>query len=176
VGFRSVPGQGSEFWIELPLHEAKLLRPAQSRSATPAEALSINTSGARYTVVYIEDNPSNVAVMRGLLEDIERVSLLAVATAELGIEVVRGRRPDLVIMDINLPGMSGYEATRRLRAWPETRDIPVIALTAAAMIGDHQRVSEAGFQRYLTKPVRIDELLQVFEELLPSAPNKAPLA
>jgi PAS domain S-box-containing protein len=174
VGFRSVPGVGSEFWIELPLHEAKLLRPAEPRSATPAEASPIATAGARHVVVYIEDNPSNVAFMRGLLEDIERVSLLAVATAELGIELVRARLPDLVIIDINLPGMSGYEATRRLRASPETRDIPVIALTAAAMIGDHQRISEAGFQRYLTKPVRIDELLQVLEELLPGAPSRAP--
>jgi CheY-like chemotaxis protein len=72
-----------------------------------------------------------------------------------------------VIMDINLPGMSGYEATRKLREWPETRDMPVIALTAAAMTGDHKRVAEAGFQRYLTKPVRVDELLQTLDELLP---------
>jgi PAS domain S-box-containing protein len=167
VGFRSRPDVGSEFWIELPLHDAKLLRPTALGSAAPAVASPTSTADARYTVVYIEDNPSNVAFMRSLLEDIERVGLLCVPTAEVGIEVVRAARPDLVIMDMNLPGMSGYEATRRLREWPETRAIPVIALTAAAMIGDHKRVTEAGFQRYLTKPVRIDELLRVLDELLP---------
>jgi PAS domain S-box-containing protein len=167
VGFLSRPGEGSEFWIELPLHEAKLQRPAPRGSITPAVTSPVGATGARYLVVYIEDNPSNVAFMRGLLEDIERVSLLCVPTAEAGIEVVRARHPDLVIMDINLPGMSGYEATRKLREWPETRDIPVIALTAAAMAGDHKRVAEAGFQRYLTKPVRVDELLPVLDEFLP---------
>jgi CheY-like chemotaxis protein len=121
-----------------------------------------------YTVVYIEDNPSNIAFMRDLLEDFERITLLAIPTAEVGIEVVRERRPDLVIMDINLPGMSGFEATRRLREWPETADIPVIALTAAAMVGDRKRASEVGFRKYLTKPVKIDELLQLLKELLPS--------
>jgi CheY-like chemotaxis protein len=116
--------------------------------------------------VYIEDNPSNIAFMRDVLEEFEHIDLVAIPTAEVGIEVVRDRRPDLVIMDINLPGMSGYEATRRLREWPETKDIPVIALTAAAMTGDRYRASEAGFRKYLTKPVRIDELLQALEELL----------
>ena len=167
VGFRSRPGVGSEFWIELPLHEAKLMRPAAQGPVTPAVASPVGSAGARYTVVYIEDNPSNVAFMRSLLEDVERISLFCVPTAEVGIEVVRAGRPDLIIMDINLPGMSGYEATRMLREWPETRHIPVIALTAAAMTGDHKRMAEAGFQRYLTKPVRIDELLQVLDELLP---------
>jgi CheY-like chemotaxis protein len=73
-------------------------------------------------------------------------------------------------MDINLPGMSGFEATKRLREWPETRDIPVVALSAAAMVKDRGRVSDAGFHRYLTKPVKVDELVGVLEELLvPSA-------
>jgi CheY-like chemotaxis protein len=165
VGFNSVPGRGSEFWIDLPQHHA-------ARNATPTSAamatspLLASVSGARYTIVYIEDNPSNIAFMRDVLEDFERINLVAIPSAEVGIEVVRDRRPDLVIMDINLPGMSGYEATRRLSEWPETKDIPVIALTAAAMTGDRKRASEAGFRRYLTKPVRIDELVQTLEELL----------
>ena len=71
-----------------------------------------------------------------------------------------------MIMDINLPGMSGYEAARRLRDWPETREIPVIALTAAAMLGDRKRLAQAGFARYLTKPAKVAELLAALEELL----------
>ena len=69
-------------------------------------------------------------------------------------------------MDINLPGMSGFEATRQLREWPQTRDIPVVALSASAMVRDKARGDEAGFYRYLTKPVKVDELAGVLEELL----------
>jgi CheY-like chemotaxis protein len=71
-----------------------------------------------------------------------------------------------VIMDINLPGMNGYEATRRLQQWPETRDIPVIALTAAAMVADKKRLETAGFYRYLTKPIKVPELMETLERLV----------
>jgi CheY-like chemotaxis protein len=80
-----------------------------------------------------------------------------------GLEIVRARQPDVVIMDINLPGMSGFEATRALAAWPDTRDIPVIALSAAPL---RRGAGGAGFYRYLTKPVNVDELTSVLEELL----------
>lgn len=125
--------------------------------------------GSRYVVVYIEDNPSNIAFMEDLLADFESVELLTAPTAEIGIELVRARQPDIVIMDINLPGMSGFEATRRLASWPETLEIPVIALSAAAMIRDSARVAGAGFYRYLTKPVKVDELTAVLDELLTAA-------
>jgi CheY-like chemotaxis protein len=104
--------------------------------------------------------------MEDLLADFERVEFVTAPTAEIGIELVRARRPSVVIMDINLPGMSGFEATQKLAAWPETRDIPVIALSAAAMIRDAARVAGASFYRYLTKPVRVGELTSVLEELL----------
>ena len=125
--------------------------------------------GPRYLIVYIEDNPSSIALMKDLLADFERVELLTAPTAEIGIELARARQPRVVIMDINLPGISGFEATKRLHEWPETRDIPVIALSAAAMVRDSAKVREAGFHRYLTKPVRIDELAGVLEDLLQPA-------
>jgi CheY-like chemotaxis protein len=104
--------------------------------------------------------------MEELVEELDRVDLLTVPTAEVGIEVVRARRPDVVIMDINLPGMSGYDATRKLQEWPETKGIPVIALTAAAMTGDRKRYADAGFYRYLTKPVNVAELIETLEGIL----------
>jgi PAS domain S-box-containing protein len=166
VGFESVEGRGSTFWIELP-------RPPAARAPAPVpEALLASESalagghGPRYVIVYVEDNPSNIAFMRDLLEDFERVELLTAPSAELGLEIARARIPDVIIMDINLPGMSGIEACRQLRQWPETRDIPVIALSAAAMIRDAARVTGAGFYRYLTKPVKVDELTRTLEELL----------
>jgi PAS domain S-box-containing protein len=165
VGFESTLGVGSEFWVELPAHAAR------SREVGDGEALQATGSslsgsdGRHYSIIYIEDNPSNIAFMQELIAELERVSLLTAPTAEVGIELVRARLPDAVIMDINLPGMSGYDAAKQLRAWPETAHIPIIALTAAAMAGDRKRAGEAGFYRYLTKPVRVPELLGTLEEL-----------
>jgi CheY-like chemotaxis protein len=96
------------------------------------------------------------------------VELLVAPTAEIGLELIRTHLPAVVIMDINLPGMSGFDAARQLREWPETRDIPVVGLSAAALVKDTTRAREDGFYRYLTKPVKIAELLGVLEELLSS--------
>ena len=173
VGFRSTRNQGSEFWVELPVHRASVEASAVDPSSRPAAAASLAAAeGPRYSIVYVEDNPSNIAFMEDLLADFERVELVTAPTAEIGIELVRARRPDVVIMDIHLPGMSGFEAMRRLRAWPETRGIPVIGLSAAAMVRDAQQVISGGFYRYLTKPVKVDQLAQVLEELL--TPSRRP--
>jgi CheY-like chemotaxis protein len=126
--------------------------------------------GARYLVVYVEDNPSNIAFMEDLLADFARVDLMIAPTAEIGIELARGHEPQVVIMDINLPGMSGFEATRLLQQWPETSHIPVIGLSAAAMTSDRKKISEAGFFRYLTKPVNVDELASALEAALQRKP------
>lgn len=174
VGFESTHGQGSCFWIELPLRRlSPSITPTPIMRESPNESALFGPDGSRYVVVYIEDNPSNIAFMEDLLADFERVELLTAPTAEIGTEIVRARQPDIVIMDINLPGMSGCEATRKLASWPETRDIPVIALSAAAMIRDAARVAGAGFYRYLTKPVKVDELTAVLEELLTVAEVRA---
>ncbi len=87
-------------------------------------------------------------------------------SAESGIELVRKHQPTVVIMDVNLPGMNGIEATRRLRNSPETRDIPVIGLSAAAMPRDRQLALDVGFFRYLTKPFDVDEMLAALEAVL----------
>ncbi len=167
TGFRSTEGSGSVFWISLPIHDptASAAR-ANGPARTAASSLLSSPVGPRFSIVYIEDNPSNIAFMKDLVSDLERVDLATAPTAEIGIELVRARRPDVVIMDINLPGMSGFEATRKLRDWPETAGIPVIALSAAAMVRDSTRVKEAGFYQYLTKPVQVDELTGVLDELL----------
>lgn len=166
VGFESTEGRGSRFWIELrPPAEDQSGKAASGGEQESTTTVLAGAEGPRYVIVYVEDNPSNIAFMTDLLADFERVELITAPTAEIGIEVVRARTPDVVIMDINLPGMSGLEATRQLKSWPETRDIPIVALSAAAMIRDAARVAGAGFYRYLTKPVRVDELTATLEEL-----------
>jgi PAS domain S-box-containing protein len=165
VGFRSQVGQGSEFWIELPAHlDQATNEPSTAGSAAVPSRLA--TGERRHTIVYVEDNPSNIAFMRELVEELPSVELLTAPTAEIGLELIRGRLPNVVIMDINLPGISGFEAVKRLREWPETRDIPVIGLSAAALARDTARAQNAGFHRYLTKPVKVDELTETLERLL----------
>jgi PAS domain S-box-containing protein len=174
VGFWSVAGQGSEFWVELPVRENELceLSAAAKPEASDGSMLR-DGEGPRFAVVYVEDNPSNIAFMQELIAELERVELITAPNAEIGIELVRARRPNVVLMDINLPGMSGFEALGRLREWPETRDIPVIALSAAAMDRDRKRAEQVGFFRYLTKPVHVDELTDVLEVLLIPEPSKS---
>jgi CheY-like chemotaxis protein len=93
------------------------------------------------------------------------VDLIVAPTAERGVELARTRRPDVIIMDINLPGMSGLDALHRVRAHPETVDTPVIALTAAASKLDQERGERAGFYRYMAKPVRVGELEEALARL-----------
>jgi PAS domain S-box-containing protein len=165
VGFQSEVGRGSEFWIELPIHRDEAIK-VDSANEGSASVSRLATGERRHTIVYVEDNPSNIAFMRELVEELPSVELLTAPTAEIGLALIRGRLPKVVIMDINLPGMSGFEAVKRLREEPETRDIPVIGLSAAALAKDTARAKDAGFHRYLTKPVRVDELTESLERLL----------
>ena len=165
VGFESESGKGSAFWVEVPVDHAKS-SPPQLPVVDAAARSTLVTAVPRHKIVYIEDNPSNIAFMRELMDDLPGIELLTAPTAEIGIEIVRAHRPQLVIMDINLPGMSGFDATKQLEGFPETKGIPVIALTAAALVRDHARAQEVGFYRYLTKPVKVDELMAVLEEIL----------
>jgi CheY-like chemotaxis protein len=150
----------------LPLHRRSEARASSAEALVAIASTLAEEAGDNVLIVYIEDNPSNIAFMQGVLDELPRVRLTCVPNAELGIEAVRRLQPRVVIMDINLPGMSGYEATRRLRESPDTKKIPIIALTAAAMLGDRKRSDDAGFARYLTKPVKVAELLEAIEQLL----------
>jgi CheY-like chemotaxis protein len=168
VGFRSEASRGSEFWIDVPVAGADTVRrESRAREVSPVGPLP---GGAAATVLYVEDNPSNVEFMQALLDTLPGVRLLSAPTAEIGVELARAHRPAVVIMDINLPGMSGIEALAALRAIPETAAIPVIALSASAMDRDIRRAEEAGFARYLTKPVKVDALTEALAHLLASRP------
>jgi PAS domain S-box-containing protein len=163
VGFRSVPGEGSEFWVDIPVYQAAA-HPVATLPLRAAEVARALGDGRR-SILYVEDNPANVAFMRDLIGAFEQVELITATKAELGIELAHRERPELIIMDINLPGQSGLDALRALRASAVTQHIPVIALTAAATERDRQHGLHAGFYRYLTKPVKVDEFISVLEDL-----------
>ncbi|HEU4579464.1 MAG TPA: ATP-binding protein [Polyangiaceae bacterium] len=164
VGFHSMPGEGSEFWVSLPLHSSRLSSQAP-RALGDIDAERLVREGLR-RVLYVEDNPANVLFMRDLLSNFESIDLSVATTAEQGVQLAEQWHPHVIIMDINLPGMSGLDALRALRARPELQHIPVIALTAAASERDRQLGMQAGFYRYLTKPVQVDELIGALETLL----------
>jgi len=163
IGFESTPEVGSEFWVEMPVDESHSLQTMNRDSNASSSRLA---EASRGLVLYVEDNPANLTFMADLLGSFPGVQLITASTAELGIEMARARQPKVIIMDINFPGMSGLEALRILRALPETRDLPVIALTAAALPRDRLRGEQAGFSHYLTKPVKVDELESALEALL----------
>ncbi len=118
------------------------------------------------TILYVEDNELNRKIVRDLLR---RTSyrLIEAPDGEAGVTIAREQRPDLILMDVQLPKISGIEATRRLRAESATADIPIIAITSFALSGDEQRAMDAGASAYLAKPYSPFTLLSMIRKLLP---------
>jgi two-component system cell cycle response regulator DivK len=120
------------------------------------------------TVLYVEDNEFNRKIVRHLLGR-TTYRLLEAVDGEAGVAAARVERPDLVIMDIQLPKMSGLDATRQLRADPATADIPIIVITSFALAGDEEKARAAGAAAYLAKPYSPRELLRMIQELAPES-------
>ncbi|WP_397534543.1 ATP-binding protein [Roseateles sp.] len=158
----STAGQGSVFSIWLPAcaaPDSATLLP-QSLQRTAAGLLRPRR------LLYIEDNPANAELLRGLLEQEPAYALSLAANAERGLELLRSLRPHLLLVDIDLPDISGLEVCRRVRADPRTAKLPLIALSANAMAEDIQQALDAGFDRYHTKPLNFQALLKDVDELL----------
>jgi CheY-like chemotaxis protein len=116
----------------------------------------------------VEDNPANLSLVEQIIARHPGIRLLTALDGMSGVEIARESRPDVILMDINLPGIDGFEALKLLRSDPATEDIPVVALSANAMARDVQTGLNAGFFRYLTKPIRVPELMETLNAALRS--------
>ncbi len=128
----------------------------------------------RHTLLYVEDNPANLSLVEQIIARHPGIRLLTATDGTSGIEIAREFRPDVILMDINLPGIDGFEALRRLRSDPATKGIPVVALSANAMARDVEAGRNAGFFCYLTKPIRVPELMETLNAALRSGAGSSP--
>jgi PAS domain S-box-containing protein len=185
LGVTSVVDRGSTFWVELAIAEGQkeqpsIVSPAAATTTTaPVRARGfeqhtmINASKAG-TVVYIEDNISNVRLMERVLRQRPRIELLHAPQGQEGLALVRGRTPDIVLLDMHLPDMSGEDVLRRLWEDPVSRRVPIVVLTADGTPGLNRRLRAAGATACLTKPLDINQVLQLMDELLASRAEGRP--
>jgi CheY-like chemotaxis protein len=165
IGVESTVGLGSVFWFELNSAaapqlavdrvEAGAIPPPQVQRGTPLR-----------TLLYVEDNPANLMLIEQLIARRPDMRLLSARDGNIGIQLARAHQPEVILMDINLPGISGIEALRILRDDPATAHIPVVALSANAMPRDIDKGLQAGFFRYLTKPIRVHEFMDTLDVTL----------
>jgi len=164
IGVTSSQGVGSMFWIELSSTE-----PVPSRVDPNAERPAENhrhEEGEPTTVLYVEDNPANLKLVEEIISFRPDLKLISAPDGHLGLELARAHQPDIILMDINLPGMNGIDAVKLLANDPRTAHIPVIALTANAMPRDVEKGLAAGFFRYLIKPINIDEFTEAINSTM----------
>jgi len=165
IGVDSTVGLGSVFWFELNSTSAPEL--AVDSGGLPEIAPAQIHSGAPLrTLLYVEDNPANLKLIEQLIARRSDMRLLTATDGHLGIQLARAHQPEVILMDINLPGISGLEALKILRQDPTTAQIPVVALSANAMPRDVQKGLQAGFFRYLTKPIKVNEFMDTLDVAL----------
>jgi PAS domain S-box-containing protein len=164
IGVESTMGKGSIFWVEL-LSTAPLVLPAPVDTPAESDQGAETLAGLR-TLLYVEDNPANLQLVERLIDRRRDLRLLTAGDGISGVELARASLPDVILMDINLPGISGIEAVKILREDPATAHIPVVALSANAMPRDIQRGMEAGFFCYLTKPIKVRDFMETLNSAL----------
>ena len=168
MGVESTVGKGSEFWYEL----QRTVGPRVAGHEAELEHKHAAASGPSRVVLYVEDNKANMQLVKSLFDRRPDFQLLSAIDGISGVTLAHTARPDVILMDIDLPDISGFDAARLLASDPETAGIPVIALTANAMPRDVEKAKSAGFFRYLTKPVNLNELMTTLDLALDSLPPR----
>ena len=165
LGVESEIGVGSVFWVELRSTAAPdlIVRKTELIATLPPPP---KTGKTQHTLLYIEDNTANMKLVEQLIALRSDIELFTAINGTLGIELARSIQPDVILMDINLPGISGLEALHILGEDPSTTNIPVVALSANAMLRDIELGMQAGFFRYLTKPIKVKEFMETLNVAL----------
>jgi CheY-like chemotaxis protein len=162
IAVESTVGVGSVFWFELNAAAAPGLDSGSAESTVLVHA-QVRPGAPLRTLLYVEDNPANLQLVEQLILRRADLRLLSARDGIVGIQLARDKRPEVILMDINLPGISGIEALKILREDPATAQIPVVALSANAMPRDIEKGLQAGFFRYLTKPIKIAEFMHTLD-------------
>jgi PAS domain S-box-containing protein len=165
IGVESTVGVGSVFWFELNSAVAPRLAVDRTESAAIAQA-QVRHGAPLRTLLYVEDNPANLKLVEQLIARRPDMRLLSARDGNLGIQLARANHPEVILMDINLPGISGIEVLKILREDPATAHIPVVALSANAMPRDIEKGLQVGFFRYLTKPIKVNEFMNTLDVAL----------
>jgi len=161
IGLESTVGKGSVFWIEMDLTNTRV----QDVSEVADERAKIysHTNAPQHLLLYVEDNPANLMLVEDLIARRPDIKLITARDGLEGVALARSAVPDMILMDINLPGISGITALLILAKDPATKHIPIVALSANAMPRDIEKGLEAGFFRYLTKPIKVNEFMDTLD-------------
>ena len=165
IGVESTVGVGSMFWFELNVADEPQLAAGAAEPLAPLQT-HVRQGEVRRTLLYIEDNQANMQLVEQLIARRPDMRLLSAGDGMSGIEIARTHQPEVILMDINLPGINGIQALRILRKDPITAHIPVLAISANAMPHDIKKGLEAGFFRYLAKPIKVDEFMDALDTAL----------
>jgi len=175
IGVESAVGVGSAFWFELNSAEAPEMSLIEAAPVAPAHS-RVRSGALPHTLLYVEDNPANMKLVKQIVARRPEIKLLTAVSGNSGIALARTAHPAAILMDINLPDISGFEALKILREDPVTANIPVVAISANAMPRDIKKGLEAGFFRYLTKPININEFMNTLDMVLDFAEYDAGLS
>jgi CheY-like chemotaxis protein len=165
IGVESTVGAGSTFWFEL-ISVAEPHLSAEGVHVTALPQAHAPRQAGQHTLLYVEDNPANMKLVEQVIARHPDIRLLTAINGYGGIEVALASLPEVILMDINLPDISGFEALKILRADPATAHIPVIAISANAMPLNIEKGIKAGFFRYITKPIKVDEFMDALNAAL----------
>jgi signal transduction histidine kinase/ActR/RegA family two-component response regulator len=174
LDLESVPGRGSTFWIELPLAEDPVA--SYQRHPAPAPSSTAPAGEATHQLLYVEDNLANLRLIERILETRPELSLMSAMQGRIGLELACEHQPAAILLDLHLPDTSGEDVLRELRAEPRTAPIPVVMVTADATPGQAQRLLALGARAVLTKPIDVQELLSVLDDVLADVERDRPAA
>jgi PAS domain S-box-containing protein len=163
IGVNSDAGRGSTFWVELPRTNSPLER-AVKPNDDPARKVTISPEEEKRTILYIEDNLSNLTLVQQILDEHADIELMTAMQGSIGLELARRHSPDLILLDLHLPDMPGWEVLAQLRGDQKTCSIPTIVISADATARQIERLMAAGASAYLTKPLDVDQFVRVLDQ------------